>query len=30
MPTDWTKLDPKEAKANWGDILKSASAKNKN
>ena len=30
MPSDWTKLDPKEAKANWGDILKSASAKNKN
>ena len=30
MPSDWTKLDPKEAKDNWGDILKSASAKNKN
>ena len=30
MSTDWTKLDPKEAKANWGDILKSAGAKNKN
>ena len=30
MPTDWTKMDPKEAKDNWADILKSAEARKKN
>ena len=30
MPKDWTKMDPKEAKDNWTDILKSAEARRKN
>ena len=29
-PTDWTNLDPKEAKSNWAEILKSAQARKKN
>ena len=30
FPTDWTTLDPKDAKANWEDIIKSAQARKKN
>ena len=29
-PKDWTNLDPKEAKSNWAEILKSAEARRKN
>ena len=30
FPTDWTTLEPKDAKNNWADILKSAAARKKN